>query len=144
MRLVLPALLLLASSVALGENANPGPVVSSQIQSTAVTAARQPIVLPQGPVRLIVTRIEIAPGATLPVHKHPCQRYAYVLSGNLTVTEADTGARTDYKPGEVVVEMVDRWHSGKSTGTDPVRLIVFDQVPEEMPEGSAATVLRDR
>jgi quercetin dioxygenase-like cupin family protein len=144
MRLALPALLILASSVALGDNVNPGPVVSSQILSTIVTAADQPIVLPQGPVRLIVTRIEIAPGAALPVHKHPYQRYAYVLSGNLTVTQTDTGASNDYKPGEVVVEMVDRWHSGRSTGTDPVRLIVFDQVPQEMPVGSAATVLRDR
>ena len=138
MRALIATILLVSATAAAGDQAGLKPIVTSEIVSTTVTAAGQPIVLPTGAVRLIATRYEIAPGAALPVHKHPYPRYAYVLAGNLKVTEADTGASQAYKAGDVIVEMVDRWHSGQNTGSDPVSLVVIDQVPE----GSTNTVLR--
>jgi quercetin dioxygenase-like cupin family protein len=140
MRALIAIPLLLWSAAAAAQEAAQKPIVTREILSTTRTAAGQPIVLPPGPVRLIVTQYDIAPGATLPVHKHPYQRYAYVLAGALTVTETDTGAKHDYKAGDVVVEMVERWHSGQNLGTEPVRLLVIDQVPD----GMANTVLRER
>jgi quercetin dioxygenase-like cupin family protein len=127
-----------AATAAVGQDAGFKPIVTKEIASTAVTAADQPIHLPAGPVRVIVTQYDIAPGATLPVHKHPFPRYAYVEQGHLTVTEADSGSSHAYSQGDVIVEMIDRWHFGRNTGQDPVRLLVFDQVPE----GSSNTILR--
>jgi quercetin dioxygenase-like cupin family protein len=134
----LVAALVVAASSALGQDAGPRAVVTRELASAATTAAGQPIVLPSGPVRLTVTEYTIAPGATLPVHKHPYQRYAYVQQGQLTVTDADSGASQAYRPGDVIVEMVDRWHFGRNTGPDPVRLLVFDQAPN----GAGNTLLR--
>ncbi len=112
---------------ALDDAARP-PVVVTPIASTNVTAAGQPIVLPQADARVIASLFTIAPGATLPVHKHPSMRYAYVLEGELLVTNVETGAATTYRAGDFIVEMLDTWHQGAAVGPDTVRLVVIDQV----------------
>lgn len=113
------------------------PVNVEEIFSGTRTAADQPILLPDGETQVIVSRFEIAPGAALPVHKHPHPRYAYVMAGELRVKSADGALSTDYGPGDFVVEMLDLWHSGSAIGEEPVVLIVIDQVPP----GTANTIL---
>jgi quercetin dioxygenase-like cupin family protein len=113
-------------------------VVVRPVTATTVTASGQPILLPQKNVQVIVTTYDIAPGAVLPVHKHPYPRYAYVLGGTLRVTNTATRQSTDYKPGDFIVEMIGEWHRGENLGTDAVRLLVIDQVPK----GKANVVLR--
>ncbi|TIO40868.1 MAG: cupin, partial [Mesorhizobium sp.] len=54
------------------------PVVVTPLASKTTTASGQPIKLPQKNVEVQVSAYQIAPGATLPVHKHPFPRYAYV------------------------------------------------------------------
>jgi quercetin dioxygenase-like cupin family protein len=66
------------------------------------------------------------PGATLPEHKHPAPRYAYVLSGTLRVSNTDTGKSDVYKSGDFIVEAVDQWHKAANIGSDPVKLLVID------------------
>jgi quercetin dioxygenase-like cupin family protein len=128
---LLAAVLVLATGAAGAQEAAPKkPVATQEIFSGDKTAAGQPILLPSGPVRLVATTYDIAPGVALPVHRHPFPRYAYVLAGTLTVTDEERGEKTTYKPGDVIVEMVGRWHSGRNVGTDPVRLLVIDQVPD--------------
>ncbi|RTL50764.1 MAG: cupin domain-containing protein [Bradyrhizobiaceae bacterium] len=90
----------------------------------------EPIAMPRGHLRLIVSNYEIAPGAVLPVHKHPYPRYAYVQAGLLRVTEAGSGKSRDFKPGDVIVEGVDQWHFGTNIGSDPVALLVMDFLPK--------------
>jgi quercetin dioxygenase-like cupin family protein len=72
----------LAISLVLTSLASPAlakqPVTSVTVVSTQKTVSGQPIVLPQQDVQLIVTRLTIQPGATLPEHEHPYQRYGYV------------------------------------------------------------------
>jgi quercetin dioxygenase-like cupin family protein len=109
------------------------PVTVTPLASTNRTAAGQPIALPASDARVIVSQFEIAPGATLPVHKHPYPRYAYVLAGALRVTNVETGQSTDYKPGDFIVEMIGIWHQGANVGTDTVRLLVIDQVEGDQP-----------
>ena len=96
--------------------------------STQVTATGQPIVLPQRDVQLIVSEFEIAPGATMPVHRHPFPRYAIVMEGTLRVARPGRQDVFEYVAGDVVVEMVGELHFGTNTGTTAVRLIVIDQV----------------
>ncbi|TIU12036.1 MAG: cupin domain-containing protein, partial [Mesorhizobium sp.] len=80
----------------------------------------------------------IAPGATLPVHKHPFPRYAYVEAGTLQVTNVETGKSNTYKSGDFIIEMIGQWHQATNVGADPVKLLVIDQVEE----GTKNTVLR--
>ena len=56
-------------------------VTVTQLLSTTVTASRQPIVLPHKNAQIVASIFDVAPGAALPVHKHPFPRLAYVLSG---------------------------------------------------------------
>lgn len=104
------------------------------------TASGKPITLPQNNVRVIVSTFDIAPGATLPIHKHPFARYAVVQAGTLKVINVETNEFKVYKAGDFVVEMIDQWHRAENVGDDAVKLLVIDQV-----EGTAAnTILKDQ
>jgi quercetin dioxygenase-like cupin family protein len=119
------------------DNTAKTPVVT-QLKTTSTTDAGQPIALPATNANVIASIFDIPPGATLPVHQHPFPRYAYVLAGELRVTNVETGQATTYKTGDFVVEMVGQWHQGASVGDGAVKLLVIDQV-----EGNAAhTVLK--
>jgi len=107
--------------------ATDSPVKSTPILTTTKTAIGQPIVLPAKDAQVVVTMLEIAPGTKLPRHKHPSQRYAYVLQGELTV-EYEGGQRQVFHAGDFIVEALGVWHFGTNTGSVPVKLLVIDQV----------------
>jgi quercetin dioxygenase-like cupin family protein len=115
----------------------PSGITITPLLSTTVTASGQPIVLPQKNVQIVVSKYEVAPSATLPVHKHPDPRYAYVLSGTLRVTNTGNGRSYSYKPGDFIVESVGEWHRAANIGIDPVELLVIDIVEK----GHGNTVL---
>jgi quercetin dioxygenase-like cupin family protein len=138
MRALALAVLALSTVGAAGRDAPATAVEVREILSTTVTAGGQPIVLPTGTVRLIASTYVIPKDVALPVHKHPFARYAYVLAGRLTVTDDENGREFAYGPGDLVVELIGRWHSGRNTGDEPVRLLVIDQVPD----GEKSTILR--
>ena len=98
------------------------------IARTGTTITGEKIVVPPNPD--VVTSIAtFPPGAELPVHKHPYPHYVYVLEGNLTVFNVDTGKSFVAKQGDFVVETNANWHYGKNEGTVPVKLLVIDQLP---------------
>ncbi|MER8826825.1 cupin domain-containing protein [Mesorhizobium sp. M0938] len=128
----------LSATAAHALDASGTPVVVTPLASRTETASGQPITLPQKNVQVLVSSYEIAPGATLPVHKHPFPRYAYVEGGTLQVTNVETGKSTTYKSGDFIIEMIGQWHQATNVGADPVKLLVIDQVEE----GTKNTVLR--
>ena len=139
--LVIAALLMAGASFTAAYALDSGaaaPVVVTPVKSTGVTSTGQPIMLPQKNVEVTASIFDIAPGATLPVHKHPFPRYGYVLSGTLKVTNVDTGKSDTFKTGDFIVEMIDQWHQGSNIGADPVKLLVIDQIEA----GAQATVLK--
>lgn len=115
-----------------------GKVRAARIFSATTTNSGQPIVLPQRSIEVVVWTYDIPAGSKLPVHKHPFQRYAYVLAGTLQVTDVANARTWTYKPGDFIVEMVDGWHYGTNNGKEPVRLLVIDQVEK----GQANTIVR--
>lgn len=100
------------------------------------TASGKPITLPQNNVRVIVSTFDIAPGATLPIHKHPFARYGFVQAGTLKVTNVETNESKVYEAGDFIVEMIDQWHRAENVGGNPVKLLVIDQV-----EGTAVNTI---
>ncbi len=115
-----------------------GEVIITPVLSANVNSAGQPIVFPQSNGHVTVSVFEIAPGATLPVHKHPFPRLGYVLSGFLRVANLQTGLSQTYKTGEPVLESVGEWHEGTNPGPIPLRLLVIDL----METGAHNTVLK--
>ena len=139
--LIVAALLAICASFTAAHALDSGaaaPVVVTPVKTTAVTSTGQPLILPRQNVEVSASIYDIAPGATLPVHKHPFARYAYVLAGTLQVTNVDTGKSDIFKTGDFIVEMIDQWHRGSNIGADPVKLVVIDQIEA----GAEATVLK--
>ena len=102
-------------------------VAVTQVLSTSVTSSGQPIILPAKDAQIVVSMYDVRPGVNLPVHKHPSPRYGYVLSGNLRVTNMETGQSDTYNPGDFIVEST-QWHVGANIGDEPVKLLVLDIV----------------
>ena len=79
---------------------------------------------PAGQPEITVLRIRIAPGARLPMHKHPVINAAVMLAGDLTVV-TEAGRTLRLRQGDAIVEVVDQWHYGYNDGTEFADLIVF-------------------
>lgn len=71
-----------------------------------------------------VLKIIINVGEELPMHKHDLVNIAYVKKGILTVVTDDNKEITLHE-GEVLPELVGKYHYGKNTGKEPVELVVF-------------------
>lgn len=105
-------------------------VTVTPLLKSGETISGQKITLPKGDVQVVVSRYEIAPGATLPVHKHLYPRYGYVLSGTVRIANEATGKAQTFKAGDFIIESIDQWHNGTNIGSDPATLVVIDQVPK--------------
>ena len=71
-----------------------------------------------------VLKIIININEELPMHKHDLVNIAYVKKGTLTVITEDNKSITLHE-GEVLPELIGKYHYGKNTGNEPVELIVF-------------------
>lgn len=99
------------------------------VTRSATTLTGQPIALPQGAVEVAVSIAEIPVGGALPMHLHPWPRYFYVERGRLRVRYEAAGLTREFGAGEAGVEAVGQWHEARVVGDEPVRVVVFDQVP---------------
>ena len=87
---------------------------------------------PAGQPEVTIVKFRIAPGARLPMHKHPLINAGVMLAGELTVV-TDKGETLRLKAGDAFIEVVEQWHYGHNQGTDPVELIVFYAGIQEQP-----------
>ena len=71
-----------------------------------------------------VLKIIINVNEELPMHKHDLVNIAYVKKGVLTVITDDNNKIT-IREGEVLPELIGKYHYGKNTGSEPVELVVF-------------------
>lgn len=71
-----------------------------------------------------VLKIVINVNEVLPMHKHDLVNIAYVKKGTLTVVTDDNKEITIHE-GEVLPELIGKYHYGKNAGNKPVELIVF-------------------
>ena len=71
-----------------------------------------------------VLKIVINVNEELPMHKHDLVNIAYVKKGILTVITDDNKKITLHE-GEVLPELIGKYHYGKNTGNEPVELVVF-------------------
>lgn len=114
----------LVSGLALAEP--PQPPIQSEVLARSTqswdgsTLPNYPRALPE----ISILRIRIAPGAALPMHKHPVINAGVLLTGQLTVVTED-GATLHLKAGEAIIELVDKWHYGRNDGDEWAEIIVF-------------------
>lgn len=73
--------------------------------------------------QVTMLRITIPAGEKLAMHKHPILNIGYLTKGELTVY-SDKGDVLVLKPGDPIVELVNTWHYGKSTGKGDAEIVV--------------------
>ena len=73
--------------------------------------------------QITMLRITIPAGEKLAMHKHPILNIGYLTKGELTV-RSDKGDVLVLKPGDPIVELVDTWHYGESTGKGDAEIVV--------------------
>ncbi len=87
---------------------------------------------PEGMPEITVLRITVLPGIKLPLHTHPVTNARFMLEGGLTVTTEDNEVLY-LGEGEVVIEVVDKWHYGQNEGDKPAVIVVFYAVTPDKP-----------
>ena len=73
--------------------------------------------------QVTILRITIPVGEKLPMHKHPILNVGYLTKGELTV-RSEKGGVLILKPGDPIVELVNEWHYGESTGSEDAEIVV--------------------
>ena len=73
--------------------------------------------------QITILRITIPAGKKLSIHKHPILNIGYLTKGELTV-RTENGETLVLKPGDPIVELVDVWHYGESTGSEDAEIVV--------------------
>ncbi len=79
---------------------------------------------PRGRPEVTIRRISIPAGVRLDTHSHPVVSAGMMLSGQLTVVNAD-GKRLHLKAGDPIVEVVNTEHYGVNEGKVPAEIVVF-------------------
>ena len=73
--------------------------------------------------QITMLRITIPAGEKLAMHKHTILNIGYLTKGELTVRSEDGGVLVLH-PGDPIVELVDIWHYGESTGSEDAEIVV--------------------
>lgn len=82
-----------------------------------------------------VVRIQIPKGEKLAWHQHPILNVGYLTKGELTV-RTEKGEVLVLKAGDPIIEVIDTWHYGESTGNEDAEIVVVyvgnkgDQITE--------------
>ena len=129
--LAMAAVLVASGSVAAQDTSNPEPPRAKVtiVNRATTTVTGQPLGRPSRHWEVVMSVTDLPADGVLPMHKHPWPRYAYVERGRLSVSYEAARITREFGPGDAVVEAIDQWHEGRVVGTEPVRLIVLDQVP---------------
>ena len=73
--------------------------------------------------QVTILRITIPAGEKLAMHKHPILNVGYLTKGELTV-RSERGDVLVLKAGDPIVELVNEWHYGESTGSEDAEIVV--------------------
>ena len=92
----------------------------------------------EGTPQITVMKFTIPPHTKMKWHKHLVINTGMLLKGNLTVTD-DDGKVLEMKEGDVIVELVNKYHFGENKGNTPVEIVVFYSGTVDVP----ITVLKD-
>ena len=86
-------------------------------------------------VRVRTTTIQ--PGAVGQWHTHPTPPIVYVVEGTLSVETKD-GETVHTQAGQAVIEPINTVIRGTNKGQTPVKLVIFQVSPPEVPESQPA------
>jgi quercetin dioxygenase-like cupin family protein len=99
-------------------------VVEELIRSTSSWDGEPLPIYPEGQPEITILKFTIPAGAKLASHTHSVINAGVLLSGTLTVVSEDQ-EELHLKPGDALIELVDKLHHGQNDGTEPAVILVF-------------------
>ena len=84
---------------------------------------------PQGQPQLTMIKLTIPAHTALPWHYHPFPNAGYVLSGELTLEDRQTGKKQTFRTGQSFAESVNDIHRGVSGSTPTTLLLTYAGTP---------------
>ena len=87
---------------------------------------------PPGQPEVTIRRIILPAGARLETHSHPVINAGLLVSGQLTVINAD-GKTLHLKAGDPIVELVNTLHYGINEGRVPAEIVIVYAGAADMP-----------
>jgi quercetin dioxygenase-like cupin family protein len=87
---------------------------------------------PQGTPKVTVLKITIPAKTKLKKHYHPVINTGIIIKGELTVIDKSNNV-LHLKPGDVIVELVNKIHYGINKRNTPVEIIVFYAGTTDLP-----------
>jgi quercetin dioxygenase-like cupin family protein len=91
-----------------------------------------------GTPKITVMKFTIPPKTKMKWHKHLVINSGIILKGELTVVDDDNSI-LELKEGDVIVELVNKYHYGENKGDIPVEIVVFYSGTVDVP----ITVLKE-
>jgi quercetin dioxygenase-like cupin family protein len=113
----------------------PSPALAARPSDAARSDA--PPEAPTDPVRIGMRQETLPAGGKMPEHRPAGERYLYVVSGQLKVSNLVTGEEQLVGPGKMAAEQPGDWHVAEVVGDAPVTLYVIDRTPAD--SGAATT-----
>lgn len=86
---------------------------------------------PSSEVRIAMQRQTLAPGGKLGEHRPSGERYLYVISGQLKVSNLITGEEQLVGAGKMAAEQPGDWHVAEAVGAEPATFYLIDRTPAE-------------
>ena len=89
------------------------------------------IIYPNGETKITALLVEMQPQAKMQMHFHEVPSFGYILEGKITV-QSESGDIKTFSKGDVVIEMINKKHSGVNPGDDVTKFIVFYMGTEDL------------
>jgi quercetin dioxygenase-like cupin family protein len=120
----------LFAAALLAASMSPPLALAAPVASTlSITPAPQEAPSQHGSVRIGMRREILPPGGRLPDHRQDGDRYLFVVSGRLKLSDLTTGGEQVVEAGKMAAEQPGDWHAAQAVGDAPVVLYVIDRAP---------------
>lgn len=105
------------------------PALAAPLASPLTGPAPAPA--PAESVRIAMRQETLAPGGKLAEHRPEGERYLFVVSGRLKVSNLVTGEEQIVEAGKMAAEQPGDWHVAEALGPDPASFYVIDRAPTD-------------
>jgi quercetin dioxygenase-like cupin family protein len=111
------------------ENANN--IKVTKLIETDTSWEKTKIIYPNGDAKITALVVEMQPQAKMQMHYHEVPSFGYILEGKITV-QSESGDIQTFSKGDVVIEMINKKHSGVNPGDTVTKFIVFYMGTEDL------------
>ena len=102
------------------------PAAAAAAPHAALTSASPPAAQA---VRVAMRQETLPPGGRLPEHRSDGERYLYVVSGQLKLSNLVTGDEQIIAAGRMAAEQPGDWHVAEALGQEPATFYLIDRGP---------------